>query len=127
MVLLNSNSEEREAIFKIHLDKTGKTYDPDIIKSLADHSENYTGAEIKNIVKLSIWKAFERFNIDGNDSLLIDDILPSIKEVVPIYESSKEKIIFLEHWAKGRARYSSEVTDSNGLSEDKIFNDFLTI
>ena len=121
--------EEREAIFKIHLDKTGKTYDSSIIENLANHAENYTGAEIKNILKLSIWKAFRRFKIDGNDSLLIEDILPSIKEVVPIYESSKEKIIFLEHWAKGRARYSSEVMDSNGFDkrEDKIFNDFLTI
>ena len=43
--------EEREAIFKIHLDKTGKTYDSSIIENLANHAENYTGAEIKNIEK----------------------------------------------------------------------------
>lgn len=107
--------EEREAIFKIHLDKTGKAYDPSVLKTAAELTENYTGAEIQNIVKLTMWKAFRRFLEDKNNAILIEDISSSVKEVVPIFESSKEKITYLEHWVKGRARYANNVIDSNGF------------
>lgn len=107
--------EEREAIFKIHLDKTGKSYDASVLNEAARLTDNYTGAEIQNIVKLTMWKAFRRFLEDKNDAILIEDIASSVKEVVPVYESSKEKITYLEHWVKGRARYANNVIDSNGF------------
>lgn len=107
--------EEREAIFKIHLDKTNKPYDETLLKAVAKQTSNYTGAEIENIVKLTMWKSFRRFLEDKNDCILEKDIIASIKEVVPIYESSKEKIAYLEHWVKGRARYSNDVIDTNGF------------
>jgi len=107
--------EEREAIFKIHLDKTGKVYDESVLNAAAKLADNYTGAEIQNVVKLTMWKAFRRFLEDKNDTILIEDIASSVKEVVPIYESSKEKITYLEHWVKGRARYANNVIDSNGF------------
>lgn len=118
--------EEREAIFKIHLDKTGKTYSPEILKAAAKNSVNYTGAEIQSIVKLTMWKAFRRFLEDKNDAIIESDILSSISEVVPVYESSKEKITYLEHWVKGRARYSNDVIDSNGF-DSRLDDDLLEI
>ncbi len=106
--------EERQDIFKIHLNKTNKQYDQKMLKKVAKESANYTGAEIETVVKASLWKAFKRFKEDGNNSITKEDVLSSIKEVVPIYESSKEKILFLEDWVKGRARYSNDIIDSNG-------------
>lgn len=118
--------EEREAIFKIHLDKTGKDYAPEILKAAAQNSVNFTGAEIQSIVKLTMWKAFRRFLKDGNDSIIEEDVLSAAKEVVPVYESSKEKITYLEHWVKGRARYANDVVDSNGF-DMRLDEDLLTL
>ena len=41
--------------------------------------------------------------------------MQSIKEVIPVAESSKEKINYLENWAKGRARFANKVIDENGF------------
>lgn len=108
--------EERRQIFKIHLDKAGRAYEEGIIEAAAKEAENYTGAEIECIVKTTLWKAFRRSREDGEEIIKEVDILSSIHDVVPVYESSKEKILYLESWVKGRARYSSAVMDKNGFN-----------
>lgn len=107
---------ERESIYEIHLNKTGKAYDKAMLHELAAASDKYTGAEIENIVKSAVWKAFRRFREDGVNEILVDDILSTIPEIIPIYKSSKEKVTFLDNWVKGRARYSSDqIVDENGF------------
>ena len=107
--------EERKEIFKIHLNKTGKSYSEETLNTVVSETKNYTGAEIETIVKLAMWKAFRRFSVDKNDCLTTEDLMQSIKEVIPVAESSKEKINYLENWAKGRARFANKVIDENGF------------
>lgn len=108
--------EERIDIFKIHLDKTGKSYDASRLKDYAEAANKYTGAEIQNIIKSSVWKAFKRYKKDGVDKILAEDILSTIPEIIPIYQSSQEKVNFLDQWVKGRARYSSnQIVDKDGF------------
>jgi SpoVK/Ycf46/Vps4 family AAA+-type ATPase len=115
--------EERKSIFKIHLDKTGKEYGEDLINVAAKNSENYTGAEIKEIVKSSVRRAYRRFKSDGVNSILEEDILPAIKDTIPVYDSSREKILYLEQWVNGRARYTNGKFDEEGyntIDDDKL-------
>uniref|UniRef100_UPI0025EF3416 AAA family ATPase n=1 Tax=uncultured Cetobacterium sp. TaxID=527638 RepID=UPI0025EF3416 len=65
------NEEERERIFEIHLEKRGKnTEDFDILK-LAKATDGYCGADIEEVVKLTLETAFvnESEEIDTQDLL----------------------------------------------------------
>ena len=100
--------EERQEIFKIHFGKTGKEISDLLILSAAKASEHYTGAEIKDAVKFSLRKAYARSKIDAIKEVTEQDILAAIKDVIPLYKSSREKISALEAYAKGRAKNSHE-------------------
>ena len=113
-------AEERKEIFKIHLDKTKVQYDESIIDYAVNNTENYTGAEIESIVKTAVWKAFRRFTTDNNNAIIEEDIESAIKSTIPIYESSREKIMFRENWVKGRALYANEIYDENGFNNNNF-------
>lgn len=108
------SEEERLEIFKIHYSKTKAIISDDVIAYAAALSENFTGAEIKECVKVSMRKAFKRYKQDGNNNVIMEDIDNSIVEIIPVYESSKEKILALEYYAKDRARFAnSDSVNSN--------------
>lgn len=120
--------DERKEIFRIHLDKTQKSYSKDLLEEAAKESRNYSGAEIKEIVKISMRKAYKRYKLDGNNSITNEDLLPAIKDIIPIYQSSKEQIAYLEDWAKGRAQYAGKRLDKDGFSiseEDSLYDNIL--
>lgn len=101
--------EERKEIFKIHFNKTPIQVGEDIIDFAASRTEHYTGAEIKEIVTVSLTKAFNRYLEDGNKTITIDDVTAAIPEVIPVYESDKENIEALQTYSRGRARFTNEM------------------
>lgn len=119
--------EERKDIFRIHLEKTGKEISEELIESGAKATANYTGAEIKEIVKTAMRKAFKRYKQDGVNAITEDDLVAAAKDTIPIFESSKEKIAYLEQWVNGRARYTNGKTndDYNTDHDDKLVDDVL--
>ena len=122
------NDEEREEIFRIHINRTGKVYDEGLLSEAAKCTINYTGAEIKEVVKVSLRKAFVRFKQDGVNAIMLDDIKAAAKEVIPLYLSSREKILALESYATGRARFSRDEQNCNlhtSSQNDGLINDLL--
>ena len=53
-------------------------------------------------------KAFRRYKQDGDSKIKTEDIDLAFSEIIPVYESSKEKILALENYAKDRARFASQ-------------------
>lgn len=121
--------EERKEIFRIHLEKTGKDISEELIESSARNSENFTGAEIQETVKIAMRKAYKRFKEDGNNALVEDDVIGASKEIIPLYRSSKEKILSLEAWAHGRARNTNSMLDDevDQTMEDSLLGGILTL
>lgn len=120
--------EERLEIFKIHFGKTKAKIDNNVMEYAATMSENFTGAEIKECVKVSMRKAFRRYKQDKNPNIIQEDIDLAISEIIPIYESSKEKIMSLEIYAKNRARMANEIADaSNSNSSNENILDYTNI
>lgn len=120
--------DERKDIFRIHLGKTGKEITESVIDAAAQATENYTGAEIKDIVKQAMWKAYKRFKEDSVNTLTEEDITLAAKEIIPIYRSSQEKIAYLEDWVQGRARYTNGKFDDNGYDnghDNQLIDDIL--
>ena len=115
------SKEEREEIFKIHFKKRNQNISEDIIKFIAKETNNYTGAEIEQIVKSSIKKAYANKIKNNEEFKIAKDILLKAKEdVTPISESSREKIFALEDYANGRALYSNKKDKSIDIDSINI-------
>lgn len=94
---------EREAIFKIHINKRGRNASNFDLNQLATHSEGYNGAEIESAVEASLWSTFN----DGKRALTTNDIINALAATKPISITKKESILELRKWAEGRARNAS--------------------
>lgn len=115
--------EERKAIFKVHLNKVNKTISEEALDEIAKATVDYTGAEIEQIVKASLRKAFlQKIKSGGSGEITIENLLASKELVVPISRSSQEKIQALEMWARGRALYAnSQSRESQVILNDEDF------
>ena len=104
------SQEEREEILSIHYKKRGYNLNNKLIKEAAKITKSYTGAELEQVAKESIKKAFVNKAKNNLKKINITEqvIKDAIKDVVPISKSSKEKINALETWAQGRAIYANE-------------------
>ena len=104
------NEGERSDIFDIHLRKRHQKVSKTVLDEIAKETEGYTGAEIEQIAKSAIKKAYVRKVKSHNKSfkLTVEDLVNAKNDIIPVTESSKEKMEELEEWAKGRALFASE-------------------
>ena len=91
---------EREAIFKVHLEKVRPVIRQFDLAMLAEATEGYSGAEIEQIIYDAMFTAFD----DNQREFTVDDIIASIKEIIPISRFMKERIEGLRQWAVSRTR-----------------------
>lgn len=68
--------------------------------SVADATEDFTGAEVAALVPDAMYLAFA----DGSREIETTDLLAAAKTVVPLAKTASEKIASLREWAKTRAR-----------------------
>ena len=118
------NEEERFEIVKIHFSKVYKNnISKDVIRYAVEKTENFTGSEIEQLVKICCRKAYIRYMKDNNSNIIKCDIDNAAKEIVPIFKSSKEQMYILENFAKGRARFANEdINDVEEVKTTKIKN-----
>ena len=96
------HAEERRAIFDIHIRK--KKRDPgqfDIDKLVAATPE-YSGAEIEQAVIAALYDAF-----DSGGDLNTAGLLHTLKDIVPLSITMRERIEAMRDWARTRARTAS--------------------
>ncbi len=91
--------EEREAIFKIHLQRRKSNWqslgiDVNALANAAGGygEPKYSGADIESIVKTAVESAFVRHRKDGKSDLCQQDLLDAIKQTRPVCETMKDKI-----------------------------------
>jgi ATP-dependent 26S proteasome regulatory subunit len=122
------SEDERKEIFKIHFAKKNKEVSDIVLNEAVRASQGYTGAEIQQVVKNSILKAFIRSSEDGNMNITAEDIVSAVAEVIPVSQSSREKIAALENYCRTRARMASgipgESEDNNSQTREDV-PDFL--
>lgn len=108
---------ERKEIFKIHFSKYNKEINSDLLDLAVSKTNNFTGAEIQEIVKNTIRKSFIRFKKDNNDELKEEDITSAINEIIPISKTSKESILALKSYCSNRFRLVNEENDCDDGDE----------
>lgn len=111
--------EERKEIFKIHFSKYNKNIQNDVLQEAVESTYNFTGAEIREVVKNAMIKAFIRSKKDKNDEITLNDIDLAVQEVIPIYKSSKEVIMALQSFCKGRVRNVNERIEIKTLNDNE--------
>lgn len=130
---LNLPSEsERQDIFKVHLQRLRPTRLRDFdLAILAKSSENFSGAEIEQVVIDGLYRAFGTFVNGQRRDLMTEDILRSIEDTVPLAAIARSQIEDLKQWAaQAGARTASNDTRlidelkrySRPLGEDAIDN-----
>ncbi len=115
------SEEEREEIFRIHLERRVQNMNRLSLRELAQNSQGFTGAEIEQAVKDAVVTTFN--NVHGGESSkeaeeLIDGLLTldvtqetllsSIRNITPLSVLKKEEIEELRRWSHQRARPASQ-------------------
>ena len=92
------NEEEREKIFKIHLEKRGKLNDKIDIKKLAKETMGYCGSDIEEVVKMTVETIFNVEDIENEEDskLMTQDLLDSIKSIDSLSNILADKIKILK-------------------------------
>jgi len=94
------SASEREAIFKVHLEKVRPVIRQFNLQKLSAATDKYSGAEIEQIIFDAMFSAFD----DNQREFTEEDIIASVKEIIPISRFMKERIEGLRQWAVSRTR-----------------------
>lgn len=106
--------EERKQIFAVQLQKVKRPVHAYNIEQLAKESEFFVGAEIENAIIDAMYQAF----YDGQRPMVTDDIIKSLKNLIPLAESQKEQVNRLRDWLReGRAISASFANKKQALSK----------
>lgn len=106
------NVRERQEIFKVHLQplRPSRLREFDL-EVLAKHSENFSGAEIEQVIIDAMYRAFGTVINGQRRDFTTEDILRSIEETVPLAAIARDQIEDLKHWAaEAGARTASNDT-----------------
>ena len=110
---LNLPSElERQDIFQVHLQRLRPTRLREFdLGVLAKRAENFSGAEIEQVVIDGLYRAFGTFVNGQRRDLTTEDILRSIEDTVPLAAIARSQIEDLKRWAaEAGARTASNDT-----------------
>ena len=96
--------EEREDIFKIHIQEfRPNTFESFDYSRLAQSSESFSGAEIRQSIIEGMYQAFYE-----KREFTTDDICLALKELIPLAHLETDQMIKLQNWASsGRIRLAS--------------------
>jgi SpoVK/Ycf46/Vps4 family AAA+-type ATPase len=105
--------EERQEIFRIHVNKRGRDAAQFDLPALAEASGNFSGAEIEEAVISALYDAFY-----DRKELTTPQVLTALAQTVPLAKTMDEQINRLRSWAEGRARNAS--VPRNKSAEESI-------
>ena len=97
------SSEERKSIFQIHLTKREEDLSRFDFILLAQSTENYSGAEIEQIVVSALARA-----ISEGRTLNQDDLFWEVNHLIPLATTMQEQIKAIRSWARKRAISASK-------------------
>jgi len=106
--------EEREQIFKIHLQKRKRNPDEFDLTRLAAATPGFSGAEIEACVVEALYDAF-----DDDKTLTTEALVSAAHHTVPLSMTMRERIEDLREWANTRARIASSAhsEDMNTIAQ----------
>ncbi|MGB0560736.1 MAG: AAA family ATPase [Spirulinaceae cyanobacterium] len=99
------NPDEREEIFRIHLQKRRPEIDRFDLSQLAKMADGFSGAEIEQAIIAAMYEAFAQ---EREFTQL--DIIAALKSTLPLSKTMTEQVNALREWAGNRARPAATST-----------------
>lgn len=93
------NYYERQAVFKIHLQKRGWKPEKFDIDELSTKTEGYSGAEIETVVNSAVIESYSQGRM-----LTMEDLLEAKDLTVPLSVTMEDQIFELREWCRTRCR-----------------------
>lgn len=103
------SDDERREIFRIHLQRRGRSVDGFDLDALVGASKEFSGAEIEQAVISAMFESFA----DHSD-LTTDHLLRELAQTVSMAKTMAESLHRLRSWADGRARSASVPRELDG-------------
>jgi SpoVK/Ycf46/Vps4 family AAA+-type ATPase len=108
------SKEEREDIFKIHLEKRHRDPDSFDLEKLADATRGFSGSEIEEIIVSALYDAF-----DAGKELTQSYIETAAGGMIPLSHTMEDQIKGIREWAKLRARKASCIEWEDEMPDTK--------
>ncbi len=102
------SQEERQEIFRIHLQRRHRPPEQFDLAALADAGKDFSGAEIEEAINSALYDAFYT-----HQDIVTESILTALSQTVPLAKTMDEQINRLRRWAEGRARNASVARDGH--------------
>lgn len=99
---------EREAIFKVLLERNGLGGSLSVTGPLLDATEGFSGAEMEQALIDAQCEAAE-----ANSNVQQMTLLRAVKNIVPLAETMSEQVSFIREWCGPRARPASATVSSD--------------
>ena len=107
------NKHERLEVLTVHLRKRGRNpEDFPKLFDLAAYCEQFSGAELEQVVIAALYHAFSE-----RRELSFEDLLNSAKATIPLYQTFEEQIKHLRDWASTRAAQHQRHTNAGYVRE----------
>jgi SpoVK/Ycf46/Vps4 family AAA+-type ATPase len=90
-------AEERREIFNVVIKKYGRDPKDFSLKTLVNGAENFTGAEIEEVFKDALYKAF-----DNKEEVADNHVLEVLAEFIPFAVSHEEDLKMMRRQAQGK-------------------------
>jgi len=116
--------DERQNIFKIHLEKKNQKSEFFALTQIGKESEGFNGAEIEECIKESMFAAF--IENPQAPKLQTKHIIAAIKSTFPLSRTMETEILFLRNWSKTRAKQASSipVIETNSVNTELLLTKF---
>jgi len=108
------SAREREEILSVALRRRGRSPEALPLASIAKPLEQYSGAELEQVVGNALFRAFAQ-----KRDVSEEDLRASAREIVPLAVLYEEKVQALRTWGKTRARRASADTRMLELFDDR--------
>lgn len=106
-------AQERQDILAIHLRLRGRDPSKYPVEALARSMDQYSGAEIEQVVIAALFRAYA-----AGRELSAEDLRLAASELIPLSAMYEEQVQALRTWAKARARRASADRRTLELFED---------
>ena len=109
------NRDERKAILDIRLRRRNRDAAKFDVAKLVEASIGYSGSELEEIIVSALYDAYDL----GKKDIDTEGLLASVKEVIPLSQTMRERLAEMREWAKSRARRASQPDDETERGEDE--------
>ena len=104
---------ERVEIFRIHLGLKNRNPEAFDLEALADATEGYTGADVKEVATLGLKLAFH-----AGKELSIEHLLESAPEIRPLSLTDPERVAAMTDWLDRHAKPASRRGDDGRVHKN---------